>query len=90
LTLTFNPLAQLVKITIFGLVISPGFFAFLNSGNIGCLQIRLAESAKKIMSAAYLNSDPYTICIERKYCFDNYGLLYKPVYLALLLVGHFF
>jgi magnesium-transporting ATPase (P-type) len=90
LTLTFNPLTQLVKLTIILLVIIPGLTGFLFSNNIRRQQLKQEEKDKKTMGADYFNSEPYTICIDRKYYSGYYGLLCLPLYLVSLLVGQVF
>jgi magnesium-transporting ATPase (P-type) len=90
LTLTFNPLTQLVKFTIIGLVVVPGLTGFLFSRNIRRQQLKQEEDDKKSMGTDYFNSEPYTICIDRKYYSGYYGLLCLPMYLVSLLVGQFF
>ncbi|MFN4008176.1 MAG: hypothetical protein ACK4HE_11760 [Chitinophagaceae bacterium] len=90
LTLTFNPMTLLVRMVIIGLVVIPGLTAFLFSRNIRRQQLRQEEEDKKSMGADYFNSEPYTICVDKKYYSGYYGLLCFPVYLVALLVGQFF
>jgi len=90
LTLTFNPLTQLVKLTIFMLITIPALTAFLISINIRHQQLKEEETDKHSKGADYSNSDPYIICIDRKYYSGYYGLLCFPVYIVSLLVGQFF
>lgn len=89
LTLTFNPMTRLVKLTIIGLVIIPGLTGFLFSRNIRQQQLREQEEHMKSISAGNFNSEPYIICIDRKYYSGYYGLLCLPVYLVSLLIAQF-
>lgn len=90
LTHTFDIQTTLVKLTLVVLVTLPGLIAFVFSRNIRKQQLKEEEDDKTTMGRDYYNSEPYILCVDRKYYSGYYGLLCLPVYLICLLIGNVF
>ena len=88
LTLNNKPLTPLVQCIITGLVLVPGLIAFVISRKIRRQQINDEETSKLSLGDNYYKSEPYTLCLDKKYYSGYYGLICLPIYVVSLIIGH--
>lgn len=88
LTLNNAPLSTSVQFVIILLVFVPGFIAFIISTYSRRQDIRDEEKSKLAMGDNYYKSDPYTLCLSRKYYSGYYGLICLPVYFISIIIGY--